>query len=1242
MSYTDGVYDSLEDIEELDKIKNENDRIEWYRDQSAGAVTNKLLNNYIDVISDVKNLANARASIDVITEKIQDELLPYLTDAVVDYREGFYELSPYFQARRKMEFSTGKDGIAPFALNITNLALTQYTHLTMDYGENEFGFGALDEILGEDGLRISDWLSAMVNAHVDVAKDPYIFSINVNRATYNYTNFLLRAGKGISTFTFLAQPILRELSDRINNSGGIYGQNIDGRQIKSNVYVGKKEMIIRELKAKAVEKLDAAYNSNKNSLSKEERSKWSRKIQNLKTRQNVNWKEIFDSEQAIKAIKESGDAKSIHSAYFQLLALESFIKITPYADEISKLVKVSQIDTKKFGNNIASHLNFKNKYELFKFGDHGVKWVINDGTSLEVQKSKGDSYALRKYFNSLFLDRKFYNAVRYTREILSYQTYTATPIFESLFNAICAQIQGEVLYKQEIYQDGKLVSIPKRGYKEIGNDDVVQSISTALDNIIRYRMLANAGVREYNAISNNSRESLNIEDHTGPIDFTMGGDTNAVRDKIRDLLFGNEESKDEYGKNPLFSNVAKFIHFIKTHPEHEYAEGLIEDGKMSNEFLDFLNPQPANDKFPIGRLLLKQSQMNLGFDQKMILISAFDKLLRHPSEKVRRMARDIAFYAYYSTYDTNTVNSFFDLVPYYYRKQYDRALSFGLKGGHDKLTQMLQAMNEQSIFSNNDGQYTMKTLGDQIMDFLSRNYWYDDNIVPIFYEHSDSNITASMPEIKVNSAKTKNKNRFSGVIFTAHANSPYFKIVKNKETVLYKRIGTVKRSNDESADVEVKGKSKKNNKKNNKKSLRPVQVYVAVPKLGMHSGSNHQYEFMYGSLEESVFTFENALPKAFSPENTLNVIDKVISKFQEENIKTDFVKDAELNMTKESMYYESNNSKVSALYNSDNSIRFLTVKNGDLYAQQRANIILDIDYDKHSENDKTLKINSDEDVESLIKKISDKIKYKNPTIYISGVADNFAVSEKQIEEYTNRQIEKYKTRLYSDENIQEEDIESMIEDYKSANSESFKNAARQNAINQFMFDLINGLVITNKGDLEINTIYIDGNNEIAVASGNTVMLLQNELTSRQGYVILNDYYSKSKNVNELLEIENAFDSVDEDIIYGQNEIAEQDASIEMIEGVTNIQEELDKASEKSTKEAKKQTSFDPDIMPLDTSYSISMDDIKEQLGSNIIAESGKNNKKSDSELIDLDQNDSLGIDYNEKPADISGLLNIKC
>jgi hypothetical protein len=112
-----------------------------------GAISNRLLLNYMDIISDVRNYADARGSIDVITNMLHDELLdPILKTKTSGYIAGMSELLPSFQALRKMEFGVGKSGIGPFALNITNLALTQYTHLTIDFGDvgEEYGFGSLD------------------------------------------------------------------------------------------------------------------------------------------------------------------------------------------------------------------------------------------------------------------------------------------------------------------------------------------------------------------------------------------------------------------------------------------------------------------------------------------------------------------------------------------------------------------------------------------------------------------------------------------------------------------------------------------------------------------------------------------------------------------------------------------------------------------------------------------------------------------------------------------------------------------------------------------------------------------------------------------------------------------------------------------------------------------------------------------------------------------------------------------
>jgi hypothetical protein len=62
MSYEDGKLETVENGDLLNATK--------------GAIANRLLSNYIDVVTDIKNRANARASIDVVTNIIKSSTLP--------------------------------------------------------------------------------------------------------------------------------------------------------------------------------------------------------------------------------------------------------------------------------------------------------------------------------------------------------------------------------------------------------------------------------------------------------------------------------------------------------------------------------------------------------------------------------------------------------------------------------------------------------------------------------------------------------------------------------------------------------------------------------------------------------------------------------------------------------------------------------------------------------------------------------------------------------------------------------------------------------------------------------------------------------------------------------------------------------------------------------------------------------------------------------------------------------------
>jgi hypothetical protein len=92
------------------------------------------------------------------------------------------------------------------------------------------GLDRLDKIYDDaesnrsgERTRVLSWLSAMINAFVDIAKDPYIVRLNVNAYTYNIASYLIRMGKGENTFYFLNQPIMKDIAQAVLKTRGKYG-----------------------------------------------------------------------------------------------------------------------------------------------------------------------------------------------------------------------------------------------------------------------------------------------------------------------------------------------------------------------------------------------------------------------------------------------------------------------------------------------------------------------------------------------------------------------------------------------------------------------------------------------------------------------------------------------------------------------------------------------------------------------------------------------------------------------------------------------------------------------------------------------------------------------------------------------------------------------------------------------------------------------------------------------------------
>lgn len=1179
--------------DEIDVTKWLQDAQDIEKENIRGAISNRLLLNYIDIISDRRNYADARGSIDVITTMLQDELLnPVLKTKSESYIVGMSELLPSFQALRKMEFGVGKSGIGPFALNITNLALTQYTHLTLDFGNvgEEYGFGALDQIYGKDGQRISAWLSAMVNAHVDVAKDPYVFDLNVNQTTYNHANLLIRCGMGLSTFTFLAQPALKDYANTINNAGGLYGDNLEGdtpmseqnKSRKNNIYKLKIYYYRRTLE-KLLEKYKDSISGTNYEQAKKVVEYYSWLTMSAKARRDKGYtnenkpesirsrKDMFSEEKGKNAIlqyKTGADITEnnvngvIESLMYQLFALESFHEIDTFAQQLSQLVQCSQIDTKKFGNTIHGQINFINKYDAFRL--NSTLFTINDEEFLKgltpKDENKGltaneiSTAALDKYFNELYLNKKLMAATRYTKEILSRQLFSATGVYESLFKNILGIING---FDERTDING----MPNIGYKQAYNAKSIDSFAEGIDNMMRFNSFMTLG-------SNIYKNEIVKYGSTNMIDFTMGGDINAVVTKFKQLTLGSKEQKS------IFVRLAKLISQIKKDPYSEKADGLVDaDGNIINDLLLYLNPQTPNDKYPIGRMLLQHSQTENKSSEERRLISAFAQLLEHPNEDVRSLAKDIAFYAYFSTYDQNTANSFFHLIPYEYRKQYDVALKNSLEALSSRKqeikAQAIRNVGGLNVYSTASVADAEMAAASNMIDVLSRNYWFDDNLVPVHY------ITNS-PTTKgfQSSPSDDEKEEFTGpsiydaasgrtfptyiATSTVKNNSIYIKIRKGSGTFLYKRVGVVNRFYTD--------------KKGNRKQSNSYYIYVAIPKAGIHTRGINQFELYADYNTPSIFE-ENKLERDYAEDlvrkDVEDMINDQVDGYYQLEIQWDYDQVPQMYTSSNTSTYREDPTMVPDK-RKVNGITVYSKKDPEKVGQNNADVIIDITNNKTTGDvqrpnvkqdfvDKVVELPLDgnlDDVVAAIRRIKDSdVKIHVTTPMFDG---QFNISDEEYEDYVKEQLRQYSSQLGNDV-LDADSLLKAKEDSIRSNKWTRRNIAQQK-INDLLHDLTQRLILSGVTITRYSSAAKNGKTQLPIAISYVKSVDGIYLDSDKNTVFVDREVSGDKK-----KFRNLLSKLDYTPKQIQSEYSEDDAIVEIPEekletSVTNVENIVAKQS----------------------------------------------------------------------------------
>lgn len=406
-------------VEFNDEVEGDNK----FMENSREANENRLLDMYMMVLNDKKNAHETKASLDAPTTKLKEGALKAVREATKTINETpFYELSPTYQLNKKHEYTGGKSGIAPFALNNVHHVLTQLFSLDFATNKkglykgalNKYGIGNISGITGKDDLRILDWLSAMINAHVDVAKDPYIIELNVTQPTYNMTNLLLRSGLGEATFYFLPQPILKEYVSAIEKLNGRYG--IDRTKSKFTLI----RDAVQAIKDDYIQKATIVANGDEKKLGL---LKQLSEVDPNNGLTKVGSDGVFDIDFLKRQLTALKNKDNNFNYYFnQLLVLNAYQELTPFAEELSELVHISQIDTKKFGNSFALQQRFM----------YRVKNMIATSSAFDRQD-------LINFFKDSFLDTKLRNSVLTGNALCKNLLITSTDEFNEQIESILSK-----------------------------------------------------------------------------------------------------------------------------------------------------------------------------------------------------------------------------------------------------------------------------------------------------------------------------------------------------------------------------------------------------------------------------------------------------------------------------------------------------------------------------------------------------------------------------------------------------------------------------------------------------------------------------------------------------------------------------------------------------------------------------------------------------------------------------------
>ena len=679
---------------------------------------NRLIDGYLTLLKDhgkydkdgkFVNGASAHISlrpVDKDTELIKNVLrkIEGETNTIRYYAYKFGNLA--FQVSTKIGLVVGKFGIGPFALNNNSQILTQL--YGVKFKNTSYSIlkclGCTDLSKSTDMLSrsILQWISGLINAHVDVAKDPYIARLNVNKFTYNLINLLIRTGMSDKTFFFTTQPIMKELAevyskaesefmneqgvsastrqrravkqyilDRFSNNGfsrkllqvglrnddkaaellfgkivqQIFGIDDDGKQ--TNKFEKLSGVATESTTERGSILEDMLHNPDVLISTKEPLS--TSNMQNdlpvYRIQLSFNSSELSNNEELLDDEKFVYNEKIVYN--------EKFVHDVKISDDNGK---VSLDQMRELLKRVGLVMNDENKIQmdLTPFQVQMLVAITNqqlskygDALSSLVNACKIDT---KKHGKSFVEQRSFLEKVEdvfgnYSDDLFDHngldKLYNESYIGKKIRNA--TGLYKDIIENISLQADGQLLTLVQNVSKTIGSD-MQDSRRT---NKIVTAVMKNTKRKIFDAIVEKYAKQTGNENYAN--DLFYGNDT--VQDNL--IRIKNLLQEDQTGEYRVFINNGTIINILLNQMQSDFYE---EDASFNNPKFVIIENALTDDSQSINQIIRAWDDL-FNDDEHFITQSDGSK------KTFRQFAIDLAIYAFYTSGDTGGKTKIFKFVP---------------------------------------------------------------------------------------------------------------------------------------------------------------------------------------------------------------------------------------------------------------------------------------------------------------------------------------------------------------------------------------------------------------------------------------------------------------------------------------------------------------------------------------------------------------------------------------------------